>query len=165
MSQKATIGADFLKKKVKINSGEVIPLQIWDTAGQERFQSLSNSFYRGADCCVIVFDISNIDSYEGIDVWRNNFMDSVVVQNNNDQSASDEEEPPIPIIIVGNKCDLSKQGQRLVDKKQVMADWIDAGEACMYMETSASSYTNIEDLFKEIADQANQYQSIIAKQR
>tara|TARA_B110000305_G_C19348644_1_gene593031 strand:+ start:275 stop:508 length:234 start_codon:yes stop_codon:yes gene_type:complete len=37
MNQKPTIGADFIKKKVKINTGEIIPLQIWDTAGQERF--------------------------------------------------------------------------------------------------------------------------------
>lgn len=66
MSHKATIGADFIKKKVKIKSGEIIPLQIWDTAGQERFQSLSNTFYRGADCCVIVYDITNQESYEGI---------------------------------------------------------------------------------------------------
>jgi len=49
---KATIGADFLTKEVDLG-GEVVTLQIWDTAGQERFQSLGNSFYRGADCCVI----------------------------------------------------------------------------------------------------------------
>ena len=66
LSHKATIGADFIKKKVTIKTGEVIPLQIWDTAGQERFQSLSNTFYRGADCCVIVYDITNRESYEGI---------------------------------------------------------------------------------------------------
>ena len=49
--------------------------------------------------------MTNIESYEGIDTWRNNFMDSVVPNNNNDQS-SDDEEPLVPIIIVGNKSDL-----------------------------------------------------------
>ena len=102
---------------MKIHNGEVVPLQIWDTAGQERFQSLSNTFYRGADCCVIVFDLTNIESYEGIDVWRNNFMESVV-PNNNDQSNSDEEEPLVPILLVGNKCDLcQKNGSRQVEEK------------------------------------------------
>lgn len=91
----------------------MVPLQIWDTAGQERFQSLSNTFYRGADCCVIVFDITSLESYEGIDVWRSNFMDSVAVPSqNNDHSASDEEEPTVPILLVGNKCDLCNKGKR-----------------------------------------------------
>ena len=80
LNHKPTIGADFIKKKVKIKSGEVIPLQIWDTAGQERFQSLSNTFYRGADCCVIVFDTTNRDSYEGIEQWKNNFIASTMNQ-------------------------------------------------------------------------------------
>ena len=34
-------------------------MQIWDTAGQERFQSLGGAFYRGADCCVLTYDITN----------------------------------------------------------------------------------------------------------
>jgi Ras-related protein Rab-7A len=166
LSQKATIGADFIKKKVKIDNGEMVPLQIWDTAGQERFQSLSNTFYRGADCCVIVFDISSLESYEGIDVWRSNFMESVAVPSqHNDQSMSDEEEPSVPILLVGNKSDLSKQGKRQVDEKQVIADWVDSGEAAAYVETSASDFTNIEQLFEEIAVEANQYQVHIAQQR
>ena len=74
---KPTIGADFLKKVVSLrNSGLRIPLQIWDTAGQERFQSLSNTFYRGTDCCVIVFDLCNYKSYERVCEWRNNFIES-----------------------------------------------------------------------------------------
>ena len=104
MSHKATIGADFIKKKVKIKSGEIIPLQIWDTAGQERFQSLSNTFYRGADCCVIVYDITNQESYEGIQTWINNFMECVLSNGN--------EEMCVPIILVGNKLDLGKSGKR-----------------------------------------------------
>jgi GTPase SAR1 family protein len=54
-----------------------------------------------------VFDISCIDSYEGIDVWRRNFMESVA-QNNGDNSMSEEEEPSVPILLVGNKLDLCK---------------------------------------------------------
>lgn len=153
LSQKATIGADFIKKRVKIHNGDIIPLQIWDTAGQERFQSLSNTFYRGADCCVIVFDLTNIESYEGIDVWRNNFMESVAPNGNNDASMSEEEDPMVPILLVGNKCDLcGKDGQRQVEEKQVIADWVDSGEAAGYIETSASDFTNIEYLFEEVAE-------------
>merc|ERR1712167_311499 len=54
---KATIGADFLTKEVLIDD-KLITMQIWDTAGQERFQSLGVAFYRGADCCVLVYDVN-----------------------------------------------------------------------------------------------------------
>ena len=50
---RATIGADFLTKTLKVD-GVDVTLQIWDTAGQERYQSLGTAFYRGSDCCVLV---------------------------------------------------------------------------------------------------------------
>ena len=59
---KPTIGADFSNKEVSID-GRVVTLQIWDTAGQERYQSLGNAFYRGADCCFLTYDITDIQSF------------------------------------------------------------------------------------------------------
>ena len=70
---KPTIGADFLKKKVSLEDGQEVTLQLWDTAGQERYQSLCNSFYRGSDCCVLVFDLSDPISYENLKKWQNSF--------------------------------------------------------------------------------------------
>ena len=55
---KPTIGADFSNKEITID-GKIVMLQIWDTAGQERYQSLGTAFYRGADCCFLVYDITN----------------------------------------------------------------------------------------------------------
>lgn len=49
-------------------------LQLWDTAGQERFQSLGVAFYRGADCCVLVYDVNNAKSFEALDSWRDEFL-------------------------------------------------------------------------------------------
>ncbi|CAN9235316.1 unnamed protein product [Alternaria alternata] len=57
-SYKATIGADFLTKEVLVDD-RLVTMQLWDTAGQERFQSLGVAFYRGADCCVLVYDVNN----------------------------------------------------------------------------------------------------------
>ena len=57
-SFKPTIGADFSNKEITID-GRIVTLQIWDTAGQERYQSLGTAFYRGADCCFLVYDITN----------------------------------------------------------------------------------------------------------
>eukprot|EP01031_Cornospumella_fuschlensis_P043043 gene43043-52603_t len=70
---KATIGADFLTKEIMIDD-KLVTLQIWDTAGQERFQSLGVAFYRGADACVLVYDITNEKSFEAVGAWREEFL-------------------------------------------------------------------------------------------
>ena len=66
---KPTIGADFQKKEIMVDNQQV-NLQIWDTAGQEKFQSLGYAFYRGADSCALVFDITNHKSFENLSKWR-----------------------------------------------------------------------------------------------
>lgn len=48
--------------------------KIWDTAGQERFQSLGVAFYRGADCCVLAYDVTSARSFEALDSWRDEFL-------------------------------------------------------------------------------------------
>lgn len=60
---KATIGADFLTKEVMVDD-RLVTMQLWDTAGQERFQSLGVAFYRGADCCILVYDVNSTKSFE-----------------------------------------------------------------------------------------------------
>ena len=50
------------------------PAQIWDTAGQERFQSLGVAFYRGADCCVLVYDVNSSKSFDNLENWRDEFL-------------------------------------------------------------------------------------------
>ena len=52
----------------------LVTMQIWDTAGQERFQSLGVAFYRGADCCVLVFDVTVAKTFETLDSWRDEFL-------------------------------------------------------------------------------------------
>lgn len=51
-----------------------LTFKIWDTAGQERFQSLGVAFYRGADSCVLVFDVTVSKSFDNIDSWRDEFL-------------------------------------------------------------------------------------------
>ena len=52
----------------------LLPMQIWDTAGQERFQSLGVAFYRGADCCVLVYDVNAQKTFDNLDTWRDEFL-------------------------------------------------------------------------------------------
>merc|ERR1712244_122785 len=70
---KATIGADFLTKEINVDD-KVVTLQIWDTAGQERFQSLGNAFYRGADACVMVYDVTDDNSFKEMASWKDKFI-------------------------------------------------------------------------------------------
>jgi len=77
---KATIGADFLTKEVLVDD-RLITMQIWDTAGQERFQSLGVAFYRGADSCVLVFDVNVAKTFENLDSWRDEFLIQVALRN------------------------------------------------------------------------------------
>lgn len=58
----------------------------------------------------------------------------------------------VPIVLIGNKTDLSKSGKRQVESKQVRADWVDSGEVIEYHETSALSLKNIEKVFESIAE-------------
>ncbi|KAF8024993.1 hypothetical protein BT93_F1984 [Corymbia citriodora subsp. variegata] len=73
---KATIGADFVTKELQIDD-KLVTLQIWDTAGQERFQSLGVAFYRGADCCVLVYDVNVLKSFDTLDNWHDEFLKQV----------------------------------------------------------------------------------------
>ena len=73
--------------------------QIWDTAGQERFQSLGVALYRGADCCVLVFDVTNANSFKTLDSWRDEFL----IQ------ASPRDPENFPFVVLGNKIDLENR--------------------------------------------------------
>ena len=66
-------GADFLTRELVIDD-RVVTMQLWDTAGQERFQSLGVAFYRGADCCVLCYDVNSSKSFEALDGWRDEFL-------------------------------------------------------------------------------------------
>ena len=81
-------------------------LQIWDTAGQERFQSLGVAFYRGADCCVLVFDVTAPNSFKTLDSWRDEFL----IQ------ASPRDPENFPFVVLGNKVDLENRAVRICYK-------------------------------------------------
>ena len=103
---KATIGADFLSKENVVvtdmyGQNHLVTLQIWDTAGQERFQSLGVGFYRGADACLLVYDITDPHSLDNLDHWRKEFLEQVGggLQGLGDSSTV------FPFVVLGNKMD------------------------------------------------------------
>ena len=87
----STIGVEFGTKVVKIQDYN-IKLSIWDTAGQESFRSITRSYYRGSICAVIVYDVTNKESFNNIKQWL--------------EETKKQGHSQINIILVGNKIDL-----------------------------------------------------------
>ncbi|GAM28079.1 hypothetical protein SAMD00019534_112550 [Acytostelium subglobosum LB1] len=137
---KATIGADFLTKELMVDD-RVVTMQIWDTAGQERFQSLGVAFYRGADCCVLVYDVNVAKTFENLDSWRDEFL----IQ------AGPRDPDNFPFVVLGNKIDL--ENQRVVSQKRA-ASWCQSKGNIPYFETSAKEAINVEQAFQTIARNA-----------
>ncbi|XP_064632505.1 ras-related protein Rab-7a [Lineus longissimus] len=136
---KATIGADFLTKEVMVDD-RLVTMQIWDTAGQERFQSLGVAFYRGADCCVLVFDVTMPNSFKTLDSWRDEFL----IQ------ASPRDPENFPFVVIGNKIDLEN---RAVSAKRAQG-WCHSKGDIPYFETSAKEAINVEQAFHTVAKNA-----------
>ena len=141
---KATIGADFLTKEVPIDD-RLVTLQIWDTAGQERFQSLGVAFYRGADACVLVYDITENKSFTNLESWRDEFL----------IHASPRMTDSFPFVVLGNKADLASQRQVSPEKAQSFCK--QKNIPCF--ETSAKDALNVEQAFSTIARNALQHES------
>ncbi|XP_011001607.1 PREDICTED: ras-related protein Rab7 [Populus euphratica] len=139
---KATIGADFLTKEVQFED-RMFTLQIWDTAGQERFQSLGVAFYRGADCCVLVYDVNVMKSFDNLNNWREEFLIQA--------SPSDPEN--FPFVVLGNKIDVDGGNSRVVSEKKAKA-WCAAKGNIPYFETSAKEGFNVDAAFQCIAKNA-----------
>ena len=98
-----TIGIEFFNKEERIND-QIIQIKLWDTAGQEIFHSLTKNFYRKADGIIIVYDITNKESFERIQDWVKSVYDNT------------DTYKEIQMIIVGNKIDLEER--REVSKEE-----------------------------------------------
>jgi Ras-related protein Rab-7A len=152
---KATIGADFLSKECIVTDyfgqRNLVSLQIWDTAGQERFQSLGNSFYRGSDCAMLVYDITDPASLDNLSHWKQEFLEQTNGLGGAGLGA------PFPFVVLGNKVD--KEKDRKVPRQRV-EEWCSqaASTGLTHFETSAKTASNVEEAFHEVSRLALQYE-------
>lgn len=130
--QEPTIGAAFLTQTLALDDATV-KFEIWDTAGQERYRSLAPMYYRGAAAAVVVYDITNPDSFAGAKSWVKE------LQRRGDQN--------VVIAMAGNKADL--EAHRKVDFAE--ANEYAEANGIIHMETSAKNANNVKALFSEIA--------------
>mmetsp|Transcript_3786 Transcript_3786/g.13387 ORF Transcript_3786/g.13387 Transcript_3786/m.13387 type:complete len:229 (+) Transcript_3786:46-732(+) len=153
---KATIGADFLTKEMRIGK-KTVTMQIWDTAGQERYESLGGAFYRGADACVLLFDVNRQETFARVGWWKEKFITHSTSSRGGQTKAS-----TAFLAVVGNKTDVEEEDgspSRQVTAKaarQWAADQTGAANAdgMPYFETSAKTGAGVEDVFVMIARRA-----------
>ena len=128
----STIGAAFLSKTVFFDD-TTVKFQIWDTAGQERYHSLAPMYYRGAQAAIVVYDITNTDTFERAKTWVKELQ----------RQAS----PNIVIALAGNKADLTTN--RVVEYEEASTYAEDNG--LLFMETSVKTKLNVNNIFLAIA--------------
>ena len=133
---KSTIGADFSSKVINVDNTS-IDLQIWDTAGEERFHSVGAAFYRGTDACLLVYDITQKNSFERVEVWLNDLLTKANVTNSES----------FPIVLFGNKSDLAEE-LRSVSTEDA-ENWAKL-KNCGFYEVSAKTQNNVENGFQEV---------------
>ncbi|KAJ9583759.1 hypothetical protein L9F63_021896, partial [Diploptera punctata] len=127
-----TIGASFFTCKINVEETRV-KLQVWDTAGQERFRSMAPMYYRNANAALLVFDISQYDTFIAVKSWvkelQRNVLESMVLS------------------VVGNKTDL--EAERKVSREEALQYATSIGGS--YYESSALHDEGIEDIFLSTA--------------
>ena len=129
-----TIGVDFKIRNVKMGD-QTVKLNIWDTAGQERFKTITSTYYKGAHGIIVVYDITDRESFNNVSNWLNEVKKHAGSQ--------------VVKLLVGNKCDL--EDERVVSSKegQEFADSIGVG----FLETSAKQSVNIDESFMTLTKQ------------
>ncbi|CAO3633391.1 unnamed protein product [Cunninghamella blakesleeana] len=130
----STIGVDFKIRTIELE-GKTVKLQIWDTAGQERFRTITSSYYRGAHGIIVVYDVTDQDSFNNVKQWLSEI----------ERYAAEG----VNKLLVGNKSDLTDK--KVVDTEQAkeLADTL----KIPLLETSAKDATNVEQAFLTMAKQ------------
>ena len=130
---KVTIGSDFLTKDLIVEN-EKLKLQIWDTAGQEKYISLGLAYYRGADACMFVYDVTDKNSLVNLESWIERFFSQV----------PDQIKDTFPMVIAGNKCDKTDRSIT-----EAMAEkWCRAHGNLKHFEVSAKTRQGIDEAFE-----------------
>ena len=131
----ATLGIDFFTKDVMIDK-EIIHIKIWDTAGEERYRSLTKGFFKNGEGIIIVYDVTNKNSFESLKFW----IDSI--ENNNNL-----ENKKMPAVILGNKIDISN---RQVNENE--AQEFAKSRNYKYFEVSAKSGKGVDESIKYLIE-------------
>mmetsp|Transcript_6035 Transcript_6035/g.8369 ORF Transcript_6035/g.8369 Transcript_6035/m.8369 type:complete len:209 (-) Transcript_6035:134-760(-) len=131
----STIGVDFEMKQLVVQ-GRKVNLQIWDTAGQERFRTITTSYYRSCDAILVVFDITEPETFTNVEAWL--------------EDVRSYAKKDVNILLLGNKVDLYADRKVSYENAKQFADSCRMG----YIETSAKTDFNVDAAFNKAASLA-----------
>ena len=117
----ATIGLDYRLKTMILENQQIVKVQLWDTAGQDKFRAITRNYYKGASGIILIFDVTNINSYENIKKWIIEIKEEI----------SDK----VSIVLIGNKID--NVNERKITKDQ--GDKLAGEIGVKFFETSAKT--------------------------
>ncbi|XP_063721201.1 ras-related protein Rab-3-like [Symsagittifera roscoffensis] len=129
----STVGIDF-KVKTVVRNNKRVKLQIWDTAGQERYRTITTAYYRGAMGFILMYDITNDDSFVSVQDW------STQIKTYSWDNAQ--------VILVGNKCDMDAERIVKAQRGRDLADQLNIE----FFETSAKENVNVKEVFDRLVD-------------
>ncbi len=130
-----TIGGAYQQQNVVLNNGTKIKLHIWDTSGQDRFRSMTNLYYRDAQVAILTYDVTNEESFEGLNYWLNELSEKV-------------ERDSMLLCLVGNKNDVEASKKTVpTSKGKAFAE----ENNMIFFETSAKTGAGVKELFQTIA--------------
>jgi len=132
MHYKSTIGVDFALKVINWDAKTIVRLQLWDIAGQERFGNMTRVYYKEAVGAMVVFDVTRVTTFEAVSKWKNDI----------DQKVFINEDQPIPVVLLANKCDMTKEG--IVKNNEQMNKYCEEKGFAGWFETSAKDNINID---------------------
>ncbi|XP_069677630.1 ras-related protein Rab-7L1-like isoform X2 [Periplaneta americana] len=135
---KGTVGVDFALKIVKWSDKQTVKLQLWDIAGQERFTWMTRVYYKDCHGCVLMFDLTNKNSFVNTHKWKRDVDAKCTLPDGN----------PIPCILLANKCDLP---QRQVDQMEIESFYKE-NSFIGWTETSAKEGLMVNDSMKFLVD-------------
>jgi len=124
-----------MNQTVTLPDETLIKFQIWDTAGQERFHSLAPMYYRGAQAAIVVYDITNRNSFEKAKEWI--------------KELQQQGDPNVVVAFVGNKVDMPEARKIQSTEGENYA----SEHGLFFIETSAKTAENVSELFMKIAKQ------------
>ena len=130
-----TIGVQVLSKTIEFSNDITIKLTLWDIGGQKRFQELRKHFFKATQGALLVFDLIREDTFKSVGEWL--------------KEAEGVINHKIPFILIGNKADLIKEKGRTLNPKE--AELFAVEGKSTYIETSAKTGENIEDIFELLA--------------
>ena len=137
-SNLSTLGIDVEKTYVKINDQNIIKIDVWDTAGQERLRSIPRKYYIKGDAFILMYDVTNENSFNDLNQWIKDIKENKGIDNNNNEN--------YVIYLAGNKIDIINE--RKIQTED--AENFSRENKIKYVEISCKNGINVNEIMENI---------------